>query len=264
MTDLHRQDDLIFINIVKKGRLGRQLSREDHDLLLHHPSDTDRAVKLFPSRPEVKFVNDTEFAGLPYPIENYSYLDNFDWNSKHPHLENKFRPDFNNPENLHALREHRYEAALELKNDMLVDLLVNLDIPGGLVNGSQGVIVRFEGHKPKLLPESGGDLAKHKKELIGKYIWKKGIKRWPVVRFHNGREKSIYRECTVNELGEEKSYSLLSRTQMPLMAAWAMTVHKAQGMILSRVIVDLGKAFEEGQSYVALSRARDLEELKVV
>lgn len=90
LTDLHRQDDLIFINTLKKGRLGRQLSREDHDLLLHHPSDTDGAVKLFPSRPEVKFVNDTEFARLPYPIENYSYLDNFDWNSKHLILKTSF------------------------------------------------------------------------------------------------------------------------------------------------------------------------------
>ena len=263
LTEIHRQDDLIFINILKKCRLGRQLSREDLDLLLHHPSDTDGAVKLFPTRPEVKVVNDTEFARLPYPIETYSCLDNFDWNLKHLHLENKFQPDFNNPENLRALREHRYEAALELKKDMLVVLLANLDIPGGLVNGSQGVIVSFEDHKPKLLPEPGGDLAMHKKELIGKYIWKRGIKRWPVVRFHNGRERSIYAECTVNELGEEKPYSLLSRTQVPLMAAWAMTVHKAQGMTLSRVIVDLGKAFEEGQSYVALSRARDLEGLKV-
>lgn len=43
-----------------------------------------------------------------------------------------------------------------------------------------------------------------------------------------------------------------------------MTIHKSQGMTLNRVIVDLGKSFEEGQEYVALSRARNLDGLKVI
>lgn len=51
---------------------------------------------------------------------------------------------------------------------------------------------------------------------------------------------------------------------MPLLAAWAITVHKSQGMTLDRVIVDLWNSFEREMVYVALSRARGLDGLKVV
>ena len=51
-------------------------------------------------------------------------------------------------------------------------------------------------------------------------------------------------------------------TQFPIAPAWAMTVHKAQGLTLDDVRIDLGHgAFSTGQAYVALSRARTIEGL---
>jgi hypothetical protein len=82
----------------------------------------------------------------------------------------------------------------------------------------------------------------------------------PVVRTFDGR--TIYTEQQDWRI-EEGGQILARITQVPLRLAWAITVHKSQGMSLDAAHMDLRTAFEYGQGYVALSRLRTLAGLSL-
>uniref|UniRef100_A0AAR2LVP7 ATP-dependent DNA helicase PIF1 n=1 Tax=Pygocentrus nattereri TaxID=42514 RepID=A0AAR2LVP7_PYGNA len=124
-------------------------------------------------------------------------------------------------------------AILQLKVGAQVMLTKNLDVQRGLVNGARGVVVDF-------LPGNQG---------------------LPRVRFLCGAVEVMKRERWVFKAG---GGLYLSRQQLPLKLAWAISIHKSQGMTLDCVEISLARVFESGQAYVALSRARSLEGLRVM
>ncbi|HUW73829.1 MAG TPA: AAA family ATPase [Methyloceanibacter sp.] len=118
--------------------------------------------------------------------------------------------------------------SLTLKHEAVVMFTKN-DPAGRYVNGTLGLVEDFD-------PETGS----------------------PVVRVRSG--KQIVVEPVTWKI-EENGKEHASVTQIPLRLAWAITVHKSQGMSLDAAVIDLSRAFEYGQGYVALSRLRKLSGL---
>lgn len=85
---------------------------------------------------------------------------------------------------------------------------------------------------------------------------------FPVVKTLDGNEITASSEEW--SIDDESGKTLASYIQVPLRLAWAITVHKSQGMTLDAAELDLGKTFERGQGYVALSRLRSIERLRLL
>ena len=123
------------------------------------------------------------------------------------------------------------DDTLELVIGSQVMLITNKDVEGGLVNGSRGVITSF-------------------------------INGLPIVRFVNGIVMPVVQHTW--DLIEEGRYHAF-KVQIPLKIAFAMSIHKVQGMSLDLVQMDLGSSiFEYGQTYTALSRVRTLDGLYLI
>lgn len=121
--------------------------------------------------------------------------------------------------------------SLELKKDAKV-MFVKNNYEKGYLNGSLGMVLNFNDD---------------------------GL---PVIRLNNG--VYIVAEPEDWRIEDESGKLLVSYKQVPLRLAWAITVHKSQGMTLDSAIMDLSKTFEKGQGYVALSRIKGLEGLQLV
>ncbi len=123
------------------------------------------------------------------------------------------------------------QEKLVLKKGALVMAIKN-SLERKYVNGSIGTVVEFE-----------------------------KLTDFPVVEFLNGRKVTMKLDTWELRDGDKKRASL---SQIPLRLAWAITVHKSQGMTLDAARIDLRKAFVEGMGYVALSRVRSLDGLSLV
>ncbi|MBK1442747.1 AAA family ATPase [Parapedobacter sp. ISTM3] len=125
------------------------------------------------------------------------------------------------------------EKTLQLKEGAQIMFIKNVKTKS-IYNGKIAKINKIDGNRITVLYE---DKEEGELELIiEKQVWKNIRYNW------NDEENKIEEE----EIG--------TFTQFPIKLAWAITIHKSQGLTFERVIVDVGNAFASGQVYVALSR----------
>jgi ATP-dependent DNA helicase PIF1 len=259
-----RQKDPVFAGMLNEMREGRlTLSSIKQFRTLDRPlpptEDNIEATELFPTRAEVERANQVRMNQLSGQIYTFEARDGGT-------VTDKERRD-------RLLQNCMVPETIYLKKGAQVMLVKNMD--DTLVNGSLGKVFSFmteqmfnsykENEEGFLQgnenPTEFEALGKIKEKMLGVST----SQLYPVVRFAipdgTTRDLLLKRESWKIELpnGEVQA----SREQIPLILAWALSIHKAQGQTLERVRVDLGKVFEKGQAYVALSRATNMAGLEV-
>lgn len=204
--------------------------------------------------------DDTMFLSILAAIRSNTLVDN-----QIRHIETRLTPHHNMPAGVTKLFTHNVDVD-RINNEALARLpgetitfLMHSQGPKALVANlrkgclspeilelKDNAIVMFTKNNPQSRFANG---------TLGRVVGFGKASGYPIVRIRGGTCIEVApMEWTVEENGKARA----KITQIPVRLAWAITVHKSQGMSLDAAVIDLKKAFEFGQGYVALSRVRRL------
>jgi ATP-dependent DNA helicase PIF1 len=236
LTNIFRQNDPIYQRILNQVREGR-LKRSSNEILLQHvgrelPQDCPiQPTKLFPTRNKVDNINNSEMrtlTGQEYEFKIKYHVD-LEMNAQDRLIRMGYNNDQIKTELMYLQSNLRCDEIIKLKIGCQVMCIVNIELSNGdmLCNGAQGIVI---GISPDNLP---------------------------IVKYKNGYQMTMNYHVWPSE-----NIPGIGVSQLPLILAWALTIHKAQGSTLELAEVDAGSGiFECGQTYVALSRVKSLEGL---
>lgn len=243
LRTIERTKQSDFIEVLKYLRQGQQHPRFYkimHPCTGYLPEVEGNVVNLFPTFARCKKYNEERYNILPDKEISYKCLK---WTSE------------TDDKTLNEL----IKGSRTLENNVFkvgtqVMLLCNLDFEQGLVNGSVGKVIGFTMDQ---------DRVRSKLEMSDREVFEANQEHelYPVVQFENGIEAVIGPHEW--KLANQKFETVATYTQIPLMHAWALTIHKSQGLTLDNVYFHAGGCFATGQYYVGVSRLRALEGLKM-
>lgn len=219
LQQVFRQDDTKFIKVLNNLRFGI-LDEEDQEILESRIQAKDKNLAIKP----------TVLTTHNYKVEKINETEL----KKIPRTEISYAAQyFGAPERAEFLKKNCLAPeVLKLKIGAQVMMIKNTYQKEGIINGSLGIVKEFSSKK-----------------------------NYPVVEFVGGKIITIGPEEWLLEKYDEHKKELIAEAgvnQIPLILAWAMTIHKSQGLTLDKISCDLSEVFSPGQIYVALSRARAL------
>jgi len=234
LVKIFRQKDEKYLKILNEIRNGR-MYRSSLNLLLENVNkkitDNIQPTKLYPRRNQVDSFNQTELNKLtddPNKFElEYVYdlpMGTFQQEERKRYSMEQIQRELQYIENSLLMSK-----TIDLKVGCQVMCVINTETPEGiqLCNGSRGIITSFQ------------------------------VDGLPMVKFQDGFEIPIVKHIWTSE-----TIPGIGIKQVPLILAWAMSIHKSQGMSIDVAEIDVGSdIFECGQTYVALSRVKSLEGL---
>lgn len=236
--------DRIFEAILDDIRLGRCTQDAERTIQSCQASFEHEPINLVSRNDRAARINADRLNQLEGTTYSYRAKDSF-------HKMTRCLADYETPEQAimasvsllkpvpRVLRSCLYPETLELKEGARVMLLRNMEVDGvRLCNGSMGTIDSLEASTVYVrFDRTTGDVV----PILARnwvYTW-------------------------TEDLARSWRYRMAVRHQIPLRLAWAISIHKSQGMTLEKARVDLRQVFEKHQVYVALSRVRSLGGLAV-
>jgi ATP-dependent DNA helicase PIF1 len=239
LVKIFRQTDPVYTAILNQIREGR-LKRSSVNILqeqVNKSRETDgstviRPTKLFPIRNKVEQINNSEMDKLDSDVKEFNALFMLDlpMSSSERSERTLFSQEQIQAELTYIQNNLICDSILQLKVGAQVMCVVNIELPTGgmLCNGSQGIITRFTEYGVPVVKYS----ISNQEVPMGAHIW------------------------------PSENIPGIGVSQIPLILAWALTIHKSQGATMDSAEIDVGSSiFECGQTYVALSRVKSLEGL---
>lgn len=227
LTKLYRFNDDLYSSILSRVRLGQNTKEDNGELYKRY-----FAYKKYKENEENE-EKEEKVSDKIKPTFLYSKKANVNEKNMEELEKNNneliiFKANYRDKSKVCKIDLDKLENTIYLKVGAQVMLTVNFDVDVGLVNGSRGVVTKYND-------------------------------RILYVKFLNGLEIGFSRH---EYSYEEDGKVMYKMDQYPFILAYALSIHKVQGCTLDYAIIDIGHSiFEENMSYVALSRVRNLEGL---
>jgi ATP-dependent DNA helicase PIF1 len=241
LVKIFRQTDDIYATILNQIREGK-IKRKSIELLMPYVGrdyDADLIIeptKLYPTRNKVEQINNFKISSIDSPFIEYNIhnISDLEMTKQEKFLRSKFTEKDIQSEFDYLASNLLCDKCLRVKVGAQVMCVINIkgiaefssDCEEIIIcNGSQGIITSYC-------------------DITG----------CPKVKFNNGIERVMTRY-----IWQSEKIPGVGVSQVPLILAWALTIHKSQGVSLDMAEIDVGSGiFEFGQTYVALSRVKTM------